>query len=381
MALAVSAGYLVLSGGTIPTERAFVMVAVALVAVMLDRRAFSLRTLALAALIVLLLRPEALLSPGFQMSFAATTALIAVFEGLSARIVRTARPWMHAIQTTALSSLVAGAATAPFAAAHFNHIAYLGLAANLLAVPLMGALVMPAAVLSVVLMPLGLEAIGLWGVEWGLRWILFVAQWISQIENSTGAVLKPHAAVLPLLSLGFLSIILWRGRLRWAGLSLVVMALGLWAQTGRPLVLIADTGALVGVMSAEGRALSRARGQGFVARGWLENDGDRADQAIAAARWRGDGRIKQRDLPGGRQLVHVLGKSGQGEFHGCHSGDIVVFSHPYQGKDRLPCQSFDPLDLGRSGAVAIWQSSQGFKSITARDLSGVRPWNAQALRP
>ena len=78
-AMLAGAAYLALSGGNVATERAFVMAAVVLFAVMVDRRAFSLRAVALAALIVLTLRPEALMGPGFQMSFAATTALVAVF--------------------------------------------------------------------------------------------------------------------------------------------------------------------------------------------------------------------------------------------------------------------------------------------------------------
>lgn len=77
-ALAAGAGYLMLSGGNVATERAFVMVAVMLGAVLLNRRAITLRAVAVAALIVLLRRPESLLSPGFQMSFAATAALVAV---------------------------------------------------------------------------------------------------------------------------------------------------------------------------------------------------------------------------------------------------------------------------------------------------------------
>ena len=78
-ALMAASVYLALSGGNVATERAFIMVAVALCAILLNRRALSLRAVAIAALIVLTLRPEALMGPGFQMSFAATTALVAVF--------------------------------------------------------------------------------------------------------------------------------------------------------------------------------------------------------------------------------------------------------------------------------------------------------------
>jgi competence protein ComEC len=85
VALAGATGYLALSGSAVATERAYVMVAVALLAVMIGRRALSLRAVAIAALIVLTLTPEALVSPGFQMSFAATTALVAVFGALRDR--------------------------------------------------------------------------------------------------------------------------------------------------------------------------------------------------------------------------------------------------------------------------------------------------------
>ncbi len=82
-ALAAGAFYLAVAGGNVATERAFIQVAVMFTAVLLDRRAVTLRSVAIAALIVLAHRPESLLGPGFQMSFAATTALVAVFTGMS----------------------------------------------------------------------------------------------------------------------------------------------------------------------------------------------------------------------------------------------------------------------------------------------------------
>ena len=117
-----------------------------LVAIMLGRRALTLRAVALAAVIVLTLRPEALTGPGFQMSFAATTALIGVFGWLrDAEIWQTRfSGWMRGACGLVVSSAVAGLATAPFAAAHFNQIAHYGLLANLLTVPVMGTVVMPA---------------------------------------------------------------------------------------------------------------------------------------------------------------------------------------------------------------------------------------------
>ncbi|MCL4676560.1 MAG: ComEC/Rec2 family competence protein, partial [Pararhodobacter sp.] len=152
-ALLAGAAYLAVSGGNVATQRAFVMAAAMLVAVMVDRRAISLRSVGLAALILLLWRPEALVSAGFQMSFAATVALVAVFAALRNRArgrprSRDGPVWrvMKAVATAALCSLVAGLATAPIAAAQFHRVTDYGLLANILSVPLMGLLVMPAAV-------------------------------------------------------------------------------------------------------------------------------------------------------------------------------------------------------------------------------------------
>ena len=194
LALIVAAFYLALSGGNVATERAFVMVGVVLVAVMLDRRALTLRAVAVAALIILTLRPDALMGPGFQMSFAATTALVAVFGWLrEAELPRLPR-WMRPVAAVVVSSAVAGLATAPLGAAHFNQFAHYGLIANLLSVPLMGVLIMPAAVLATCLMPFGLEALPLWVMGQGLSWILSVAHWTSGLDGARArgaAVVRP----------------------------------------------------------------------------------------------------------------------------------------------------------------------------------------------
>ncbi|WP_370628993.1 ComEC/Rec2 family competence protein [Celeribacter sp. PS-C1] len=161
-ALAAGAFYLALSGFNVATERAFVMVSVMLVAVLLDRQAISLRAVAIAALILLVLQPEVLPEPGFQMSFAATTALVAVFSLVRRMNLMVRWPnWLRAVATVILSSAVAGIATAPVAAAHFNRIADFGLIANVAAVPIMGALVMPAAIVAVLLTPFGLQGFAL----------------------------------------------------------------------------------------------------------------------------------------------------------------------------------------------------------------------------
>ncbi|HMS95004.1 MAG TPA: ComEC/Rec2 family competence protein, partial [Tabrizicola sp.] len=285
VSLGVAFFYLVLSGANVATERAFIMIAVFLGAVLLDRRALTLRSAAVAALILLLILPESLLDPGFQMSFAATIALITGFSLVDRSIYLQRMPrWMMPVFTLVLSSLIGGLATAPYAAAHFNRFTDYGLIANLLTVPVMGAVIMPAGALAALLAPFGLAALPLWVMEQGARWILLVAHWIAALEGSVTPIPAPGPWVLPAFTLGALWLILWQGRVRWAGALPLVAALALWSSQGRPDLLIAGDGKLLGLVGPEGRALSAASGGGFSAENWLLDDGDLTDQKAAALR-------------------------------------------------------------------------------------------------
>ena len=362
-ALLAAAGYLALSGVNVATQRAFVMVAVALAALLIGRRALSLRAVAVAATIVLVLRPEALMGPGFQMSFAATTALVAVFGWLR-DVERDIVPrWAKPAFGVFVSSLVAGLATAPIAAAHFNAVAHYGLIANLLSVPLMGVLVIPAAVLALVLYPLGLDGVALWAMGLGLDWILFVAHRVAEIEGARGYVVGPGPWVLPLLALGGLFFLLWQGRGRWAGLAAVALGFLLWQGATRPDVLIADNGSLVGVMTDRGRALSKAKGAGFVARNWLENDGDGRSQEMAAKLW------QERD-----DIRHLSGKRAAAAFTGCTRPQIVVLSVAAPVVGAGTCILYDPDRLRATGSVALYRTEDGWRRVTARERVGARLW-------
>jgi competence protein ComEC len=347
-ALGAGAFYLVLSGGNVATERAFIQVAVMLTAVMLDRRAITLRSVAIAAVILLLHRPETLFSPGFQMSFAATAALVAVFTGLRDASWLKARPaWQKWVFALVVSSVVAGLATAPFAAAHFNRIAVFGLIANLLTVPLMGSVIIPGAVVAAMLWPLGLSGVAFAVMEPALAWTLEVAARVAALPGAVSHVPSPPPGTLGLIAIGGLVAILWRGRGRWAAALPLAVAALLWAGGTRPDLLISDTGRLAGVLTGEGRALSRDRGEGFVAGVWLENDGDGATQDDAAARagWQESGAgvmIAQ----GGLSIWQGSGRRALAEAAAaCEAHDLVIVSEP--ARDAEPPIGGSPPDMDR----------------------------------
>ncbi len=211
-----------------------------------------------------------------------------------------------------------------------------------------------------VLAPLGGAWIGLSISALGLEWILWVAMWVAEMENSVRPIVQPQVGVLAWLSLGALVIVLWQGWLRWIGAVPFAMAIWMWAETERPYVLISDSGGLVGVDTASGRALSRRRGAGFVAGVWLENDGDARAQA-EAFHWPVSGM--------GFELRHVTGKKAA-ESLSCSSGEIVVVNKEVEGQ--RSCQILSPKTLRQTGSITIDQRG---KMITARDISGERVWH------
>jgi competence protein ComEC len=414
VALLASAAYLAMSGGNVSTQRAFIMAAVMLVAVMCDRRALTLRSVALAAIIVLVWQPEALLSPGFQMSFSATAALVWVFGQIRDRQRRVPK-WARGISALVMSSAVAGLATAPFGAAHFNQSATYGLIANLVAVPAMGAVVIPAAVLAACLAPFGLAQVGLWAMGLGIGWILAVAEIVAAWPHAVRYIPQPDPPVLPLIVLGALVVMLWQGRGRWAGVVPMLAALAIWVQTERPLLLISADGGLVGARTAEGRALSRARGQGFVAQSWLENDGGDRDRDAAYARAARLGR----EIPGGFALplaagaVAALFSPEPDEIAAaCAAFPMTITNRVPDGGPPADCHVLGPDWLEKMGSIAIsyggraegsWRPSQigqafaaglsapdrkeaagtpppSLRVVTVRAAHGRRLWNDRATR-
>jgi competence protein ComEC len=231
-ALLTASYYLVLSGASVSTQCAFIMVAIVLIGVMLDRPALTFRTIAVAAFGVLLLTPEAVVHPSFQMSFAATLALIAAYQhGLPWRakadtpLAARAALWgAREIVGIALASFVAGLATEPYAAYHFHRIAPYGVLANLLAMPVVSAWVMPMGILGVLALPFGFDAPFWQLMGQGIDWMIFVVLWVAHLPGALGHMRAFGTGPLLLATAGLLLLCLLRTPLRLSGAVLAVAA-------------------------------------------------------------------------------------------------------------------------------------------------------------
>jgi len=259
------------------------MIAIVLIGVMADRPAITFRTLTVAALGVLLLAPEAVVHPSFQMSFAATLALIAGYQyGL---------PWKADADTSLgaraalwggreiigliLASLVAGAATTPYAAYHFHRLAPYGVLANLLAMPVVSALVMPMGILGVLAMPFGFDEVFWRLMGAGIYWMITVVLWVTSLPGSVGRIQAFGTGPLLLCTAGMLLLCLLRTRLRWSGAGVVVAA-SLWAvMTPRPDVLVGSDGQAAAIRGANGQLSVLYSGRdSFAIKEWLAADAD-----------------------------------------------------------------------------------------------------------
>jgi competence protein ComEC len=293
-ALAIATFYLGISGAEVATQRAYIMLAIMLVAVLLDRRAITLRNVALAALVVLLISPESLLSVSLQMSFAATVALVAAYEEISARSDRRLRladrrdpglpgwAW-RSVGGLFITSFVAGLATTPFGIFHFQRFAPLALVANMIAMPAVGLIVMPMVLLAVVLMPLGLETLPLKVMNWGVSWMIAVAEWTTEWSGEVGGVRTIPALSLLLVVGGFLWLALWRERWRLLGIAPMLVALPLALAAPRPDILVGEDGTTAAVRGADGRlSIVGGKGERFTVENWLRADADsrKADASV-----------------------------------------------------------------------------------------------------
>lgn len=382
-ALAAAAIYLMLAGATIPTQRAFVMTAIVLVAILVNRTGISLRLVAWAALIILLLRPDALLSVSFQMSFAAVIALVAAYEGLAGRFRSAAAtsPWTRRIlmyfAAIAFSSLIASLATAPFAVFHFNRFAPMGLAANLLAVPITALWVMPLEVLALLLMPLGLEGLVLPALGWGVEAILWIARTVASWPGAAVTVAQPTVAGMILAAAGGLWLCLWRRGWRYAGVPLIVAGLATAGGDDPPDILVSGNAGLVAVRADTGVThLSNPQASPFVRDIWQRRLGVSEFLPMGGGSMRCDGVGCAGEI-GGHTFAFVEDPRGFAEE--CRRADILISTEPIPRSCRGPngpAVAIGRFDVWRSGAHAVWlpDENQPFTVWRARERNPGRPW-------
>ncbi len=384
LALAAASFYLALSGAAVPAVRSWIMMSIVLIAVMLDRPALTMRNVALAAIAILIVAPESLFDPSFEMSFAAVIGLVALYEWLSERTrdgLRDASPVWGSLRRGAIlvagaaaTTLVAGTAIAPFALYHFHRMTHYGLIANLVAAPLVSILVMPMAVLSLAAMPFGLEFWPLQVMGTGIELMVATGKWVASWPGAVSVLPQISGFALVLIVLGGLWLCLWRTQARMVGLVIAAVGLALAPQGKRPDVLIERNGDIAALRSATGSLVfPPATAGGYSADNWLLADGDERDAATAR-----DEAVFRCDSLGCIGLVKgktvaLIRHPGALE-EDCRLADIVIAPFTVGKKCRAARVIVDRRRLKAEGAHALYIEGLSIRTETVAAARGRRPW-------
>ena len=400
-AAAAGIAYTILAGAQVPTVRSCIGTVVVLLGVMLGREALSLRLLAAGGFVILAVRPEALLGPSFQLTFAAVTGLVALFNSRLGRWLTTPRKdasWgartaqhMGALLVTGVIAEALLSATALY---HFNSTGAYGVVANLLAIPWTEFAIMPVLVGA-----LGMDAVGIGAPAWWLLGktmgaLIWLADTVAAWPGSVVRLGLMPVSAYALLVGGGLWLFIWQTRPRWLGVVPIAAGAVLALSARPPDLLVSADGHHVGVRldgyDAEGPrlALLRERTGDFMRDVWGGVTAATADAAIA-------------DLPAGDCTVDVcVARVGQGASAvrllatlskdrigrpvfgpACAAADIVVSDRRLPPWCRPRWQKLDRTALGSTGAVAIWLSPRRVETVAA--LTGDHPWlpQPQVWRP
>jgi len=390
-----AAAYTIFSGAEVATVRSFLMTAIVLLAVALNRNAVTRRNVALSASCVLLTTPEQVLGPSFQMSFAAVSMLVVSHEwwqrhqgpapsSLFERSVRLAAAVLVGMLVT---TLVASLATAPFSAFHFHRITLQSIASNMVATPIVSFMMMPLALLAVIAEPFGYAA-PIWSLMGtSVDWFMWVARTVAAWPGSDLVVPQFSAAALCAFGLALLVLMLLRSFLVAVAVLPLVLGIAGAATTQRPVAIIGANGHAGLVRDGERLTALAEKRDDFAVHEWLLAMGDR--------RQPGDGALVEKrlcDAEGcsaalGQGAVLMLDKTASAIEEDC--GRVAILVSPLRippacGKNGI---IIDRTMMFAAGAIAIYADPPDprtgqprWRLERARDENSARPWARQPAK-
>ena len=391
IALLGAVAYSVMVGLSVPTLRSVMMTGLILTAIMLDRSPFSLRLVAFSAFMILLMTPEAMMVPSFQMSFAAVTALIFFYDETRSYWARQGKKggWIRRIYLvllgTCLTSVIATIATAPFSLYHFQQFPIYSVIGNVAAFPVIAFVIMPAAVLAYLLMPFGLDPLAIWLMGKGVAGMLWISAQIASWQYaSLDLVTWPKGALLCFVMAGLWGMVM-KGWARWGAVLPFVAALVFIASYRPPDILVSSSAKLAMVQVDDKTAwLSTLRSDKFSAENWLRAGGL---ASRGAKKFPAEGRFEQAgtslscdpygclaDIRGQKKIALSFDQRTIGA--DCGIAELIVSFPPAPASLCPGTKIIDRWRLKDEGAHAIWTGPDVIRIKTVAGERGNRPWTA-----
>jgi competence protein ComEC len=376
--------YLVLCDFAIPAQRAFMMTAIILLGVITDRTAITLRNVALAAIVILLLLPESIISPSFQMSFAAVIALVSGYEILRKPLENWRaqyRQWWQILIFylfgITLSTVLATMATTPYIAYTFNRFTLHSLPANILCIPLLSFIIMPSLVLYLFISSFSTGNYLALFLQKVIGFMIEIAHTISLWPGSTLLVPSISPSILLVFTLGFLWVCLWKTHWRWWGGLGIVMSFILASFQNKPDIFIAGDKNLICILDKKGRGwVSSLQAGRFARESWMRMVAvdevhklteDKKEPSLGILIY-SDGYLIFKN---GRT---VLVRKGENEAPvELLSADLIVT--PSLGQTSHTSKTITVDDLKSKGGHLIWIKAEKIKIQTVAQSVGIRPWS------
>lgn len=381
LALIVMFFYLLISGASVPTERAFVMNGIVFAAILIDRLRISMRICALAAFVVLLLEPQSLIGVSFQMSFGAVVALIAAYETWGARLAHLfhsgsfPRQMLGYCGGVAVTTVIATFGTEPFAIYHFHHLVLYSPLANVIAVPISAMWTLPWGLIACLLMPFDLEWLGLAPMGWGIDATIWVARWVAALPGNVWSTPRLPTAGMAAIVLGGLWLCLWQGRWRLWGTVGIAAGFATMLLTRPPDIVLADFGRLLAVRAADGNYYVAPSAEKLTRSFLMRETGARllpwpAAEPAGPLECRTESRCTY--TANSRRVALVMGEAGLPA--ACSTVDAIVAQVPAGFRCRAQIPTVDRIDNWRLGAIALWLDRDGIVVESANGSRGDRPW-------
>ena len=364
--------YLLITGMQISAQRAYIMVILVLTAVIIERKYRGLIAIAFAASVILAVEPEAILKPGFQMSFSAVLALISSYQ-INANKLFNIKIIKYFVSIM-ISSVIASLATVPYTIYNFNYFSISGIITNLIAIPVVTLIIIPLGIIYILLIPLNIEQIIVPLIERPIDIVLHITNVIADLKYLVIPIQTFPAASIIIITFGLLWLCLWEQNWRFFGIIFITLGICFGFTYKTPDILVsADNNA---IKESDNLLYSLTKkNKNFVIKTWAKQNGQ--NKILNHVKYNNaDKRLKCGDYGciynKGDDKSILLAYKEEDISENCNNVDLIVQLSSF---DYSVCNTevIRYSDLEIYGTYSIWLTRDGIK---VKKVRSNRPWHS-----